>query len=162
MTPSIVAYIGLGSNLNDPSAQIKHARTALQSAEKIIETRFSSLYSSPPMGPKNKPDYINAVMAIVTSLLPTELLHSLQTIENAQGRIRGEHWGSRTLDLDLLLYDHCQINLPDLIVPHKGLQERAFVLYPLQEIAPELSIPALGSIDDLVASCPLAGLKKQS
>ncbi|MCK5727660.1 MAG: 2-amino-4-hydroxy-6-hydroxymethyldihydropteridine diphosphokinase [Methylococcales bacterium] len=160
MTPSIVAYIGVGSNLHDPCTQVKQARIALKSAEKIIETRFSSLYSSPPMGPKNQPDYINAVMAIVTSLSPMELLRCLQVIENNQGRVREQHWGSRTLDLDLLLYDQRQINLPDLIVPHKGIKDRAFVLYPLQEIAPELMIPSLGSIDDLITSCPLSGLKK--
>lgn len=157
---SITAYIGLGSNLVEPSAQIKNARQAINDLEHSQELAFSSLYSSPPMGPQDQPDYVNAVMAISTKLSPLDLLHSLQSIENEQGRVRERRWGARTLDLDILLYADEQINLADLKVPHIGLRERAFVLYPLQEIAIDLTIPSLGHINDLVAQCPLDGLQK--
>lgn len=160
MVQPIIAYIGLGSNLNQPVVQINNAKQALKTSKNITEIAFSSLYRSPPMGPENQPDYINAVMAIATKLSPTALLRCLQTIETNQGRVRAEHWGARTLDLDLLLYGQEQINLPYLIVPHRGLSQRAFVLYPLQEIATDLYIPSLGLLNDLVASCSLAGLQK--
>ena len=160
MTDPIVAYIGLGSNLKSPVEQIKHARMAIQAVESVTERAFSSLYSSPSMGSKDQPDYVNAVMAIQTTLEPMVLLRCLQGIENTQGRIRTEHWGARTLDLDILSYDQRQINLPDLIVPHLGMRERAFVLYPLHEIEPDFICPTLGAIKDLTAQCPLGGLKK--
>ena len=156
-----IAYIGLGSNLITPAAQIKSARLAINALAKVQEQAFSSLYRSPPMGPQDQPDYVNAVMAIETELEPLALLRSLQKIELDQGRVRkDERWGARTLDLDILLYADQIIKLTDLIVPHYGLAERAFVLYPLQEIAPEIEVPELGNINDLVSRCPLAGLEK--
>lgn len=156
----ITAYIGLGSNLADPVAQLKNARSAIAALTQVEELAFSSFYHSPPMGPQDQPDYMNAVMAIATDLAALDLLHCLQKIEQKQGRVRNRRWGERTLDLDLLLYGDQQINHPDLIVPHVGISERAFVLYPLQEIAPALVIPGLTSMDKLLANCPLAGLKK--
>lgn len=155
------AYIGLGSNLSEPLLQLKNARLAISTLAQVKELAFSSFYHSPPMGPQDQPDYVNAVMAIATDLAAPDLLRCLQKIEQEQGRVRtGARWSARTLDLDLLLYGNQQINYPDLIVPHIGIRERAFVLYPLQEIAPNLVLPALGNINQLVASCPLAGLKK--
>jgi 2-amino-4-hydroxy-6-hydroxymethyldihydropteridine diphosphokinase len=95
------------------------------------------------------------MMAITTSLPAIDLLRQLQAVERSQGRIRtGERWGARTLDLDLLLYGDRQIEVTDLTVPHIGIAERAFVLYPLYEIAPDLSIPGLGKLTDLIAKCP--------
>lgn len=158
---TITAYIGLGSNLAEPVSQLKSARLAIRSLAPIEELAFSSFYHSPPMGPQDQPDYVNAVMAVATALTELDLLRCLQKIESEQGRVRtGARWGARTLDLDLLLYSDRQINHPDLIVPHIGIRERAFVLYPLQEIAPTLVLPVLGDINQLVANCPLAGLKK--
>jgi 2-amino-4-hydroxy-6-hydroxymethyldihydropteridine diphosphokinase len=158
----IEAYIGLGSNLENPAAQIKLARSAISRQESVIETGFSSLYRSLPMGPQDQPDYVNAVMRINTDLSAIELLRILQKIEKNQGRVRkGERWGARVLDLDLLLYADQQIELPDLIVPHLGLSDREFVIYPLQEIASkDLLIPGKGSLKQLVSQCPLNGLKK--
>ena len=99
-----IAYIGLGSNLADPALQLKAGRTAIRALKGIHELAFSSLYYSLPMGPQDQPDYFNAVIAVETTLLPMVLLRALQTIENAQGRIRKtERWGPRTLDLDILL-----------------------------------------------------------
>jgi 2-amino-4-hydroxy-6-hydroxymethyldihydropteridine diphosphokinase len=157
---TVIAYIGLGSNLQNPVEQIHSARSAITALAHIKEQAFSSLYQSLPMGPQDQPDYVNAVMAVTTNLSPIELLRSLQSIENISGRIRGERWGARTLDLDILLYGELVINTPDLTVPHIGLTERAFVLYPLYEIAPQLIIPNKGKLVDLLANCPLAGLNR--
>ena len=155
------AYIGLGSNLANPAEQIKFARIAIAQIIGVKELAFSDLYHSPPMGSQDQPDYVNAVMSITTDLPPLDLLRSLQRIENDQGRIRkDQRWVARTLDLDLLLYGEQLIELPDLSVPHPGIAERAFVLYPLYEIAPNLLIPGKANIADLLVHCPVNGLKK--
>lgn len=160
-TGVVTAYIGLGSNLANPVEQIKLARTAITQIAGVQELAFSGLYHSSPMGPQDQPDYVNAVMSIATNLPPINLLRCLQRIENEQGRVRkGERWGARTLDLDMLIYGEQLIDLPDLIVPHPGLAERAFVLYPLHEIAPQLQVPGKGSIADLLAKCPMNELRR--
>ncbi len=157
----VTAYIGLGSNLATPQEQLKAARLAISALKDTEELGFSSLYRSPPMGPQDQPDYVNAVMAVNTELSPITLLRSLQKIELEQGRVRkDEQWGPRTLDLDILLYGSEVINIPDLIVPHYGMAVRAFVLYPLQEIAPSVLIPELGLVSDCVDKCPLDGLER--
>ena len=160
----VEVYIGLGSNLQNPGEKIKEARAVLAASEGLVELGFSSLYSSPPMGPQDQPDYVNAVMSIRTELEAIDLLRVLQQIEKDFGRIRkDERWGARTLDLDLLLYADEEIDLPDLMVPHIGIAQRAFVLYPLQEIAPEgLLIPGKGLLKQLVSLCALDGLEKLS
>ncbi len=159
--PLITAYIGLGSNLELPVEQVKSARRAILGREGINELAFSNLYASAPMGPQDQPDYVNAVMAITTTLSPLELLQELQTIEQAHGRVRGsQRWGARTLDLDLLLYGDQQIDLPELTVPHPGIADRPFVLYLLLECAPDLVIPGKGKITELLTKCPLAGLRR--
>jgi 2-amino-4-hydroxy-6-hydroxymethyldihydropteridine diphosphokinase len=113
------------------------------------------------MGPQDQPDYVNAVMAVETCLTPVDLLHCLQHIEKKHGRVRlGERWGARTLDLDVLIYGESILDLPELTVPHIGIAERSFVLYPLYEIAPQLLIPGKGIVADLIANCPLAGLER--
>lgn len=158
-SPVVRAYIGLGGNLDNPVLRIKAARAAVKSLAGVGEAGFSSLYRSTPMGPSGQPDYVNAVMAVDTSLTPLDLLDRLQAIEVAAGRVRqGERWGPRTLDLDLLLFGDCLIRSERLIVPHPGLAEREFVLYPLREIAPELEIPGLGRLLELCESCPTRGL----
>jgi 2-amino-4-hydroxy-6-hydroxymethyldihydropteridine diphosphokinase len=160
-TEQVVAYIGLGSNLENPVEQVKSARTSLAAVERIEELAFSGLYRSTPMGPQDQPDYINAVMSVKTSLTAHELLHCLQAIEHGQGRVRtGERWGARTLDLDLLIYGDRQIRTPDLIVPHPGIPSRNFVLYPLFELTTQLLVPGMGMIADLIATCPAAGLQR--
>jgi 2-amino-4-hydroxy-6-hydroxymethyldihydropteridine diphosphokinase len=153
-------YLGLGSNLEHPAQQLRAARIAISNVNDICETAFSSLYSSAPMDGKNQPDYVNAVMEIETSLPPLQLLAKMQEIENAQGRIREERWGSRTLDIDMLLFGDEVLNSPNLTVPHYGMSERAFVLYPLFEIAPDLEIPAHGKLKDLLKNCPLEDLER--
>jgi 2-amino-4-hydroxy-6-hydroxymethyldihydropteridine diphosphokinase len=160
-TDLVTVYIGLGSNLADPVQQIKSARTAITHTPRVQELAFSSLYHSPPMGPQDQPDYVNAVMCVATDLPPIDLLRCLQRIENDHGRVRKtERWGARTLDLDMLIYGDQLIELPDLIVPHIGLADRAFVLYPLYEIAPHILVPGKGNIADLLAKCPMNELKR--
>ena len=158
---SVTAYIGLGSNLQQPIEQVKRA---LQKLAKIPHTRLirvSPLYSSTPLGPADQPDYINAVAALATMLSASELLDALQAIEQQQGRVReGERWGPRTLVLDLLLYGDQQIQTKRLTVPHPGLGERNFVLYPLHDIAGEdLLIPGLDTVGHLLQACSRQGLE---
>ncbi len=158
-----LVFIGLGSNLEHPVTQIKKARVAINRLERVQEVAFSSLYQSSPMGDKDQPDYINAVMAVNTNLKPIDLLRRLQQIENQQGRVReGERWTARTLDLDILLYGDQHIDIPDLLIPHYGIADRTFVLYPLYEIAPKLDIPGFGHISDLIAKIPFDGLEKMT
>jgi 2-amino-4-hydroxy-6-hydroxymethyldihydropteridine diphosphokinase len=148
----ITAYIGLGSNLEQPSQQLQRAFAALAQIPQTRLLRHSRLYRSPPMGPQDQPDYVNAVAELGTELAPLALLDALQAIENAQGRVRGRRWGERTLDLDLLLYRDQRIDEPRLQVPHPGMHERAFVLIPLAELVPDtFVIPGCGQISRLVA-----------
>ena len=158
----MISYLGLGSNLETPIEQLRDARLAIAKISGIEEIAFSSLYRSPPMDSRVQPDYINAVMAIETDLSPLELLAMMQHVENEQGRVRKERWGARTLDIDILLFGDEILNFPELCVPHYGMTERAFVLYPLAEIAPDLTIPTHGKLTDLVARCPLDGLERLS
>ena len=156
------AYVGLGSNLDDPLAQIRQALRELDGLDRVRLVQVSSLYRSRPMGPGDQPDYLNAVAALDTRLDAENLLLLLQGIEEFHHRVRsGQRWGPRTLDLDLLLYDDQRIDSPHLRVPHYGLAERNFVLYPLAEIAPpELEVPGLGPLRELLAGCPDTGLER--
>lgn len=147
-------YIAIGSNLADPVAQAKAAITALETLTACRFICVSSLYASKPMGPQEQPDYINAVACIDTRLAPIELLDALQQIENEQGRVRKEHWGARTLDLDILLYGNEVMTTPRLTVPHYGMKTREFVLYPLAEIAPQLQLPCGQALSALLEVCP--------
>ncbi|MCA9018222.1 MAG: 2-amino-4-hydroxy-6-hydroxymethyldihydropteridine diphosphokinase, partial [Planctomycetaceae bacterium] len=139
----VTAYIGLGSNLDDPMQQVLTACDELKQLSESSLLVCSSLYRSPPMGPTDQPDYINAVAAVETTLEPHKLLAQLQAIEHRHGRVRERRWGARTLDMDLLIYGDQILSDATLILPHPGLAERAFVLYPLQEIARSLIVPGL-------------------
>jgi len=155
------AYVGIGSNLDDPVAHVRRAVRELDGLPKTRRVTVSSLYRSPPMGPADQPDYCNAVARLATWLSPLGLLEALQGIERSHGRLRhGQQWGARTLDLDLLLYEDEHIRSRRLTVPHYGLHERAFVLYPLLEIAPGLEIPGHGPLQQLAAGCPRGGLQR--
>jgi 2-amino-4-hydroxy-6-hydroxymethyldihydropteridine diphosphokinase len=161
MSSSLVrAYVGLGSNLNDPNAQIHSALAALDAIPATCCVAYSSIYKSKPLGATAQPDYLNAVAAVDTRLNAAELLRELHLIEEQHGRVRGEErWGPRTLDLDLLLYGDIQVEGDTLTVPHPGLSERNFVLYPLHEIAPQLHIPGAGSVQTLLERCSSLGLQ---
>ena len=147
----IEVFVAIGSNLADPLGQARRAIAALASLPESELLQTSHLYGSRPMGPADQPDYINAVARLATRLSPLALLDELQRIEQAQGRVRkDERWGPRTLDLDLLVYgDWCSSD-PALTVPHPGIGERPFVLWPLFEVAPGLRVPGLGVVADLV------------
>lgn len=143
-------YIGIGSNLGNPVEHVRSALEKLANHPSLTLFRHSGLYSSKPHGPQNQPDYVNAVAEISTGLSATDLLYTLLAIEKEQGRERqpGQHWGPRTLDLDLLLYGDQIINEPDLKVPHPYLCERSFVVYPLAELNPALVLPTGISLQD--------------
>jgi len=154
-------FIGLGSNLDEPLVQLQSAIAQLNIIESIDIINVSDFYTSRPMGPQDQPDYINAVAEIDTILIADELLDELQKIENNQGRIRTQHWGPRTLDLDILLYGSDVIKTERLTVPHIGMSERNFVLYPLSDLVNvDFEIPTIGNIKELLAACPIDDLKR--
>jgi 2-amino-4-hydroxy-6-hydroxymethyldihydropteridine diphosphokinase len=148
----IPAYVGLGSNLQGPARQLEIAFELLGDIRATRVVKRSSLYRSVPFGGVEQPDFVNAAVSLLTQLTAQELLLELQRIETDRGRDRGEvRWGPRVLDLDLLVYSNQTIDEPGLSVPHPGIGERNFVLLPLAEIAPELSIPGLGQLSKLDA-----------
>ena len=156
-------FIGLGSNLDDPLSQLKKAIEYLKQLKLLKVITVSDFYSSPPMGPQDQPDYINAVVEVATTLGAEQLLDELQQIEHLQGRERKQRWGARTLDLDILLYGNEVINTERLRVPHSGISERNFVLYPLRDLVGEnFEIPKSGSISELLKECPMAGVTRLS
>jgi len=158
MLPTL-CYLGLGANLHQPLQQLQQAVVALAALEHCQLQSVSSLYGSKPMGPQDQPDYVNAVVALLTTLTTEQLLDQLQTIELEQGRQRkDERWGPRTLDLDILLFGNHTINTARLTVPHYGMKVREFVLYPLAELAPELHLPDGTSLAQLLMAVPQNGL----
>ena len=140
------AYVALGANIGDPTATVLAAFAALANLADSRVVHTSSLYRTAPVGLKNQPDFINAVAMLETGLPPEELLDALLDLEARFGRVRRDRNGPRTLDLDLLLYDDIELDLPRLTLPHPRLHLRAFVLLPLAEVAPDLAIPRRGSV----------------
>jgi 2-amino-4-hydroxy-6-hydroxymethyldihydropteridine diphosphokinase len=136
----------LGSNLDDPQSQVERAMAALDEIPGCHVAARSSLYRSAPIGPVEQADFVNAVVALQTTLSAEDLLIVLQGAERALGREPSERWGPRIIDLDLLLYDDVMIDQPHLSVPHPGIAARNFVLLPLRQIAPDLTIPGLGPL----------------
>ena len=148
-----VAFIGLGSNLADPVAQVSHALEALGRLPQTRVTRRSSLYRSAPVGYLDQPDFINAVAQVDTELAPRALLEALLALEQECGRTREFCNAPRTLDLDVLLYDELQHHEHGLTIPHPQMHLRAFVLQPLLEIAPDCVIPGVGSAAEAALHC---------
>ncbi len=145
-----IAYLSLGSNLNDPISQVKKALIEIKNTAGILTINAeSSLFETPPIGP-SQPNFINAVVKITTSLAPHDLLLKLQKIEQSHHRERLIHWGPRTLDIDILMYDDRTINDEILTIPHPFMQERAFVLVPLLEIEPNLITPQHGDLHKIL------------
>jgi len=156
----IPAFIGLGSNLNDPAGQIRGALRTLAAVPEIRLLRQSSLYRNPPVGYLGQPAFVNAVAEIETRLTPRELLDQLLALERAHGRTRDYPNAPRTLDLDILLYGGLVVDEPGLTIPHPRMLERAFVLVPLAEIAPETVVPGSGRIADLARNVDASVLVK--
>ncbi|WP_411360077.1 2-amino-4-hydroxy-6-hydroxymethyldihydropteridine diphosphokinase [Pseudidiomarina salilacus] len=145
-------YIALGANLGDPVATLQSLLDQLHQDDALTAIQCSSFFRSKPMGPQDQPDYVNAVLSAQTDLPPLALLDYLQQLENDFGRVRNRRWGARTLDLDILLYGTQLLRHERLIVPHPGLAERDFVLLPLAEIAPDLSLPDGRRISELLTA----------
>ncbi len=148
-----LAFIGLGANLGDPREQVRAALAALGVLPATRLLRRSSLYLTAPVGHAAQPDFVNAVAMVETSLAPRALLEALLDIERRFGRARSFANAPRTLDLDLLLYDALRVHEPGLEIPHPRMHERAFVLRPLAEIAPDTEIPGRGALAPLLAAC---------
>lgn len=146
-------FVGLGSNLGDPHANVLRAMEALSSLPQSCVVACSSLYRSAPIGYLNQPDFINAVVKLETELSPLVLLQNLLALEREQGRLRQFLNAPRTLDLDVLLYDDLQHHEHGLTIPHPHMHLRAFVLQPLLEIAPDSVIPGIGSVAAALQSC---------
>jgi 2-amino-4-hydroxy-6-hydroxymethyldihydropteridine diphosphokinase len=163
MTDPVTAYLGIGSNLDDPLAQVTRAVNELAHCKGIRVLRCSPWYGSQAVGPGAQPDYVNGAIEINTVLEPVALLRALQEIEQQHGRKRDVRWGARTLDLDILLYGDAVITGPDLQVPHPRLHERAFVLKPLADLCPTHEIPCPSSgknetITQLLSHLPGQGI----
>jgi 2-amino-4-hydroxy-6-hydroxymethyldihydropteridine diphosphokinase len=150
---NVQAFIGLGANLGDPESQLRRAIAALAALLRTRLLAYSSLYRSAPVGVGLQPDFVNAVAKVETALSARGLLEELLTAEARFGRERPSPGAPRTLDLDLLLYGDQVIDEPGLVVPHPRMHERAFVLLPLAEIAPDVVIPSRGGIRTLLAAC---------
>lgn len=147
-----LAYIAIGSNLASPLEQVNAAVQALGDIPQSRVVALSSFYRTPPLGPQDQPDYLNAAIALKTALSAESLLDNTQRIELQQGRVRKEErWGPRTLDLDIMLFGDAVINTERLTVPHYDMKRRSFMLWPLFEIAPDLIFPDGETLSDLLA-----------
>lgn len=146
-------YLALGSNLAEPLQQIEAALAALDALPATQRIATSAFYRTPPYGPPDQPDYLNAAVALETTLAPETLLDYTQGIERDHGRVRkAERWGPRTLDIDLMLFGTLELNTPRLTVPHYDMLNRAFMLLPLLEIAPDAALPDGRSLQAVVAT----------
>ena len=153
-------FVGLGANLGEPAVQLHAAVRALAALPQTSVQKVSTFYRSSAIGPAGQPDYCNAVAQLDTALAPEAMLDALQAIEDAAGRVRGERWGARVLDLDLLLYGQVVCSTARLTLPHPELAFRDFVLWPLVEIAPDVQVPLLGRARDLLSQLPTPALSE--
>jgi 2-amino-4-hydroxy-6-hydroxymethyldihydropteridine diphosphokinase len=161
--PSLItAFVALGSNLEDPVAQVRAGLRALAALPRVRLIGASSFYRNPPVGYRDQPDFVNAVAGIETRLAPRALLDALLTIERSHGRVRDFPNAPRTLDLDILLYGEQMICEAGLTIPHPRMLERAFVLVPLAEIAPAAVIPGAGPVARLATRLDATGMVRLS
>lgn len=154
------AFIGLGSNLKDPAVQLAHSVAELAALPETTLVAQSPFYASKPVGPQDQPDFVNGVIWLNTTLNAHVLLDHLQHIEQAHGRERLRHWGPRTLDLDLLIFGNQTLSDDRLTVPHRELPNRDFVLQPLLDLNPLITLPDGTSIANLRQQCPDNQLRK--
>ncbi|MEM8563542.1 MAG: 2-amino-4-hydroxy-6-hydroxymethyldihydropteridine diphosphokinase [Pseudomonadota bacterium] len=156
----ICVYIGLGSNLQNPHQQLQKSVDAIAALPSSRLEAVSQVYRSAAIGPGEQPDYLNAVVRLATKLPAESLLQKLQEIEDSQGRVREQHWGPRTLDLDILLYGDRTQNDPHLTLPHRYLTQRNFVLYPLADVCEQKSVLPDGvDLATLLRHCPRGDLQ---
>jgi 2-amino-4-hydroxy-6-hydroxymethyldihydropteridine diphosphokinase len=153
------AYIGLGSNLMDPLAQVRRALQSLTQLPRTLLVASSRFYGSRALGPVTQPDFVNAVAGVITQLTAPQLLQELHRLERQAGRPAvHEHWGPRVIDLDVLVFGREQRSGTDLVLPHPGVVARNFVLYPLADIAPDLEVPGSGRVRELKARVSADGV----
>ena len=156
-----LVYVALGSNLGDRLEHLSTALMQIDSLPAVSARQVSSVYETDPMGPQDQPDYLNAVCRFAYADTAQVLLARLQGIEALHGRVRStERWTARPLDLDILLFGNTIIDEPDLQVPHVGIADRSFVLWPLLELDPGVQIPGLGAVSDLCKHCEHFGIKR--
>jgi len=148
----VVAYVGLGSNMGNKTANIRRALALLDAAPGVRVVRVAPCYRTAPVGYTRQDWFVNTVAEIETELPPLELLKLLLALEDRLGRVRGTRWGPRTIDLDLLVYGREEIDTPELVIPHPRMHERAFVMVPLADLAPEMEIPGRGKTAELALS----------
>ena len=156
----LLVHLGLGSNLDHPCEQLQQGLRVIETRLPLRSFQCSPFYQSPPMGGMEQPDYINAVCKFHTEMTAHELLAALRLIEDERGRQRKEHWGSRTLDIDILLMGNVVSQDKDLTIPHSGMESRDFVLVPLLDISPDIIHPVSGkpyrdSLNELLKTSPL-------
>jgi len=153
------AYVGIGSNLDEPAVQVRGALTALAGMTQTRLLRQSSLFGSRPLGPAAQPDFVNAVAGLLTLLPAGAFFSALRALESALGRKPPRvRWGPRRIDLDLLVFGALRLESPELTLPHPGIVQRNFVLYPLCEVAPGLDVPGCGRVAELAARADPAGI----
>lgn len=154
-------YLAIGSNLASPLEQVNAALAALADIPESQLVAVSDFYRTPPLGPQDQPDYLNAAVALETTLAPEALLDHTQRIELQQGRERKAHrWGPRTLDLDIMLFGEQLIHTPRLTVPHYDMKNRAFMLLPLAQIAPDLRLPDGDKLSELLGKLDHSGISR--
>lgn len=155
------AYVGIGSNLDEPAVQVRGALTALAGMTQTRLLRQSSLFGSRPLGPAAQPDFVNAVAGLLTLLPAGAFFSALRALESALGRKPPRvRWGPRRIDLDLLVFGALRLDSAELTLPHPGIVQRNFVLYPLLEVAPELDVPGAGRVAELVARVDSTGIRR--
>lgn len=155
-----IVLLGLGANIDNPSAQLARALETLTRHPDIEILGISRVYRSPPLGPADQPDFLNAAAKISTHLSPTALLDAVKIIERQQGRITGRRWGERCIDLDILLYDGIALETEMLCIPHPGIPARRFVLEPLIDlVGAQFRMPSGEELGKLRALCPAGGIE---
>jgi 2-amino-4-hydroxy-6-hydroxymethyldihydropteridine diphosphokinase len=154
---SFDATLGLGTNMGDRAGNIAQAISLLTRSGKVRLAAVSRLYKSPPWGVIEQEPFLNACIAVKTDLTPHQLLSACQSVENEMGRVRKQKWGPRLIDVDILTYRDCHVNEPDLIIPHPYIAQRAFVLLPLRDIAPDMQIGGQ-SLLSLIAHADTTGV----
>ncbi len=154
-----LAYIALGGNLADPLQSFEQAIDLISKIDGTSLKELSRLYRSKPHGDLNQPLFLNAVLAVSTTLSPEDLLRTLQQIENSMGRVREKVWGPRNIDLDIILYDNIRMTTDFLTIPHAFAHLREFVLAPLYDLDPSLVIPGQGKVAELLKTVPMDNLE---
>jgi 2-amino-4-hydroxy-6-hydroxymethyldihydropteridine diphosphokinase len=156
----VISYLSLGSNLGNKITNLKRAVTSINKHPQIKLLAQSSVYETKPVGYQKQPDFLNLVIKVETTLSPQQLWQVVETIEKKIGRKPTVRWGPRLIDIDILLYNDLILTQPDLEIPHPELEKRAFVLIPLQEIAPSLRLPSGNNLASLIKNLPKQGVKR--